>query len=259
MRVFLAEVRANLRSPVSLAAWGFLAVLMAIAGPFGSYEAVPLLWRFLFWLVLTALALVLAVGLRVLIYAQPRFAGLWRGGVVTAAIVAVLLTWPVHLVMANSAEVYPLLPPGLVELALFIFCMTLGFCSFRHALDRPPENRAPADAPPQPMVGMPRLVERLAPDLRGPVLRVSGRDHYVDVVTAAGAGSLLMRFSDALSELDDAKGLRVHRSHWVAECAVTGASRDGARVMLHLAQGNPVPVSRTYLAEVERRGWLDQA
>jgi hypothetical protein len=259
MRVFLAEVRVNLRSPVSLAAWGFLTILMAIAGPFGSYEAVPFPGRFLFWLILTSLALVLAVALRVLIYAQPGLAGLWRGGVLTSAVVAVLMTWPVHLVMANSAEVYPLLPPGRGELALFIFCLTLGFCAFRHALDQAPERGAVAVAPARAVAAVPRLVERLAPELQAPVLRVSGRDHYVDVLTTAGMGSLLMRFSDALAELDDVRGLRVHRSHWVAEQAVTHASRDGARVMLHLVQGNPVPVSRTYMLEVERRGWLDQA
>lgn len=262
MRGFLDEVMANLRSPVTWAAWGFLTVMMAIAGPFGSYESVPLFRRFSFWLVVTALALVLATMLRVLVYARPGLAGSWRGGVVTAALVAASLTWPVHKVMALSNEVYPLLPPQHGELAVFIFCLTMGFCAFCLALDQGAPSgitgrsgQEPNSAPDT----TPRLLERLPPELRGQVLRVSGRDHYVDVVTEAGVGSILMRFSDALAELDGAEGLRVHRSHWVAEAAVRGAERDGARAYLRLVRGDPVPVSRTYLADVEGRGWLDQA
>jgi len=243
------------------AAWGFLTAMMAVAGPFGSYESVPLFRRFSFWLVVTALALVLATMLRVLVYARPGLSGLWRGGLVTAALVTASLTWPVHRMMALSNEVYPLLPPQPGELAVFIFCLTMGLCAFRLALDRSaPSGADPSgEAPPSAPEVAPRLLERLPPELRGRVLRVSGRDHYVDVVTEVGVGSILMRFSDALAELDGAEGLRVHRSHWVAEAAVSGAERDGARAFLRLDQGDVVPVSRTYLADVEGRGWLDQA
>jgi len=198
----------------------------------------------------------------VLVYSRFGVSGLWRGGGITSALVAALLVWPVHVVMAHGMTAYPLLPPMPGELAVFIFCLTLGFCAFRHAIEQGGLTGVagfvgplPDPAPP----AMPRLVARLPPELRGPVLRVSGRDHYVDVVTETGTGSLLLRFSDALAELDGAAGIRVHRSHWVATHAVTRGARDGARVVLHLVQGDPVPVSRTYLADVEERGWLDQA
>jgi hypothetical protein len=265
MRAFLDELRAGLRLPVTSAAWVFLTVLMALSGPFGSYQEVPLAKRLLFWLVVTALAIVLALSVRVLVYTRLGLGGLWPAGVVTSAVVAAMLTWPLHALMRLDVAVYPLLPPTPLELALFIFSLTLGFCAIRHAIEQAEPMAAPAmligqtpqDPPPAPPP--PRLLGRLAPGLRGAVWRVSGRDHYVDVLTERGSGSVLMRFSDAIAELDGMDGEQVHRSHWVAAHAVAGAEREGGRVFLELVCGERVPVSRTYLPQVERRGWLGQA
>lgn len=254
MRAFLTEMRANLRLPVTQAAWVFLTVLMALAGPFGSYEEVPLINRLGFWLVVTALAIVLAVAVRVVVYSRLGLAGIWPAGMVTSTTVAALFSYPLFLVMDRSGSVYPLMPPQPGELALFIFCLTLGFCAIRHALDEGQTDPAAPVAP-----NLPRLVDRLSPDLRGTVWRVSGRDHYVDILTDKGTGSVLMRFSDAMAELDGIDGEQVHRSHWVAAHAVAGTVREGGRVFLRLVCGERVPVSRTYLPQVEQRGWLGQA
>lgn len=264
MRAFLDELRASLRLPVTQAAWVFLTVLMALTGPFGSYQEVPLVKRLLFWLVVTALAIVLAVVVRVVVYSRFGLSGLWPAGAATAGVVTAILTWPLHALMRRDVGIYPLLPPAPHELALFIFCLTLGFCAIRHAIDQRPllPTVSPLLEPGAANAGpdaLPSLVGRLAPELRGPVRRVSGRDHYVDILTDKGTCSVLMRFSDAMAELDGIDGEQVHRSHWVATHAVTGAVREGGRVFLHLTGDERVPVSRTYLARVERRGWLGQA
>ncbi|MEM6374550.1 MAG: hypothetical protein AAF727_17510, partial [Pseudomonadota bacterium] len=47
----------------------------------------------------------------------------------------------------------------------------------------------------------PRLLNRLPAEQRGALIRISVRDHYVDIVTVQGVTSLLMRFSDAMAEL----------------------------------------------------------
>jgi hypothetical protein len=263
MRAFLDEMRASLRLPVTQAAWVFLTALMALSGPFGSYQEIPLVQRLLFWLVVTALAIVLAVAVRVVVYSRLGLTGLWPAGVITSVIVAAILTWPLHLLMRENAGIYPLLPPAPDELAPFVFCLTLGFCAIRHAIDQReglPGLAGFADgAGADKAEALPRLVGRLTPELRGPVWRVSGRDHYVDILTDKGTGSVLMRFSDALAELDGMDGEQVHRSHWVAAHAVAGAVREGGRVFLRLVCGERVPVSRTYLPQVEQRGWLAQA
>lgn len=263
MRAFLDEMRASLRLPVTQAAWIFLTVLMALTGPFGSYQEIPLAQRLMFWLVVTALAIVLAVAVRVVVYSRLGLGGLWPAGAVTAGTVAAILTGPLYLLMRGNAGLYPLRPPAPDELALFIFCLTLGFCAIRHAIDQRDGLPAVASFADMPQTGtpqgVPRLVGRLAPELRGTVWRVSGRDHYVDILTDKGTGSVLMRFSDAMAELDGIDGEQVHRSHWVAAHAVAGAMREGGRVFVRLVCGERVPVSRTYLPQVEQRGWLAQA
>lgn len=261
MKVFLDEVRASLRSPVILVAWGVLTMMMALSGPFGSYDHVSLPKRLVTWLVLTALAIVVATTVRVVVYSRWGYRDFWRGGSLTSLLAAVVLT-PilVHLSQIAGAA-YMMVPPGPVEIAGFVFCLNMGFCAFRHALETEPLTQAVAAGDPdgQGAPALPRLTERLAEELRGPILRISGRDHYVDVTTTHGMSSVLMRFSDALAELDGVDGLQVHRSHWVAAGAVVGGAREGGRPFLRLTGGDMVPVSRTYLAAVEARGWLDQA
>ena len=95
-------------------------------------------------------------------------------------------------------------------------------------------------------VAAPRLLQRLDQGKRGAVQHLSVRDHYVVVHTDHGQSTLLMRFADALAELDGLDGMRVHRSHWVARGAVTGQERIAGKLHLRLSDGKLVPVSRSY-------------
>jgi hypothetical protein len=97
------------------------------------------------------------------------------------------------------------------------------------------------------------LVERLPEEVRGAILSVSGSNHYVEVRTDKGQASVLLRFSDALRELDAVPGLQVHRSHWVADAAVDSVRRDGHRTFVVLTTGEELPVSRTYARDAFER------
>jgi len=113
------------------------------------------------------------------------------------------------------------------------------------------DKTEPADPPP----GY-RLLQRLVPELRGDLVLISVRDHYVDVRTTRGQASLLLRFSDAMAEAGDVDGTQVHRSHWVAWDAVEGVNRAGGKVYLSLRNGGPVPVSRNHRAKLQDRGLI---
>ena len=78
-------------------------------------------------------------------------------------------------------------------------------------------------------------------------LGVSG--HYLNVVTTAGSHPVLMRLSDAVAALGG-RGMRVHRSYWVAFRHLTGTVRRDARTLVCVTGGEEVPVSRTYAAAV---------
>ena len=115
---------------------------------------------------------------------------------------------------------------------------------------RPP-GEPPLDAPP----GAPFL-DRLPARLGRRLLHLHMQDHYVEVHTEEGSDLLLLRFRDALREVEGLDGAQVHRSHWVARAAVAGVERRSGRIALHLVNGSRVPVSRSFAPALRDRGWL---
>lgn len=118
----------------------------------------------------------------------------------------------------------------------------------------PQQAQAAPEKPPAPAEnsGTP-LMRRLKPENRAPLLHLSVEDHYTVVTTSRGRELILLRFSDALGETGDAIGLRVHRSHWVADIHVAGLVRQGDKLILKLKDDAEIPVSRTYASVVKAR------
>lgn len=94
-----------------------------------------------------------------------------------------------------------------------------------------------------------KFLDRVDPEIGRDIIFLKMSDHYVEVVTAAGRCAILMRFADAVAELGG-KGIRVHRSYWVAYRHVNGWARRNQRPVLRLDGDHVVPVSRTYLGAV---------
>jgi len=90
------------------------------------------------------------------------------------------------------------------------------------------------------------FLARLSPSLGPNLLHLRMRDHYVEANTDAGSELILMRFGDALNEVEGIEGARVHRSHWVARSAVRRLLREDGKMTLELTNGTRVPVSRSY-------------
>jgi DNA-binding LytR/AlgR family response regulator len=102
-----------------------------------------------------------------------------------------------------------------------------------------------------------RFMERLPHRLRGAaVLAVAAEDHYLRVHTDQGQTMILMRLSDAVSELASIEGARTHRSWWVARAALADVERSDQRVVLVLKTGLRAPVSRSYAPVLRRLGWF---
>lgn len=109
------------------------------------------------------------------------------------------------------------------------------------------ELQAPSDASPAfPAALLARVPRELGPE----IVALEAEDHYVRVHTPKGSTLVLMRLSDAIELLDEALGMRVHRSWWVARRAIESFERDGQRVILRLTNGAQVPVGRMYVAAV---------
>ena len=107
-----------------------------------------------------------------------------------------------------------------------------------------------AESPTAPFLD--RIPDRLGRNL----LHLRMQDHYVEVHTDEGSDLLLLRFRDALREVEEIDGAQVHRSHWVARAALDRVERRNGRIVLRLVNGNRVPVSRSFAPALRDRGWL---
>jgi len=115
-------------------------------------------------------------------------------------------------------------------------------------------THAPAPGIPAPAV---RFADRLPAKLKGAVIyAISAEDHYLRLHTSKGSDLILMRLSDALSELEGLEGAQTHRSWWVARDAVETTRRDGDKVVLVLKGGAEAPVSRPNVRALREAGWF---
>lgn len=243
---------------------GYAAALtvVAVAGPFGTSEILGLAQRVVYWSVVgtTTFAAGMFASVCVGVWLGRRglrdgwatvAGGLAAGPVVTAVVWALNRFWLDAALGTRTVST-------LAELAPFVAINTtvaVGVAVLYHVAtprDARPRDRADAAVPDASRA----LTDRLRPAVRGPVLRMAVRDHYVEVVTARGRDLVLMRLSDAAAAMGPA-GLRVHRSHWLAADDVAGRVRRGGRWHLVTRDGTEVPVGRTYLDAVRAAGWLD--
>ena len=105
----------------------------------------------------------------------------------------------------------------------------------------------------------PRLLKRLPEELQGSeIVALEAEEHYTKVHTDTGNAMLLMRFSDAIAEMEPARGMQVHRSYWVSNAHVRSINRAGKRMVLNLDNGLEVPVSRSYRVLVNSAGFASQ-
>jgi len=96
------------------------------------------------------------------------------------------------------------------------------------------------------------LLEQLPEALGTDVVLLSSDLHYLHVHTPRGRTMLLYNLADAEAELEG-RGIRVHRSHWVADRHVLGLHRRGSRFVCALTGGLEAPVSRRRQPDVVAR------
>lgn len=254
------DLKAAFWSPTPVIAWVLISALIAYSGPFGTYSGYPLLQRTLYWSVVVAISIIGGVITRVIVQRRLRGHSYWISALLTSALMALVLAGPLTVFTAFMVSDTDQHIPGFAQMMFFVFIVAVGISAFRTLLSPVPEAGQEDQSPPADDDGeMPRLLARVDAALRGDVIRLAVYDHYVSLVTPAGEAKLLMRFSDAIAELEGVDGLQVHRSHWVAVPAVVGADCTGGRVFLKMADGAQVPVSRNFRPDVEARGLLERA
>lgn len=114
------------------------------------------------------------------------------------------------------------------------------------------ETRSNQSTPLQP----PAFMNKLNPTLQGDIIAIEAQEHYIKVYTPNGSGLVLYRFRDALADLADWPGFRVHRSFWVSKSAVEKVDGRGRGYTLTLENELKVPVSQSYRGVIESAGLI---
>ncbi len=242
-----------------------LALVMTVAGPFGSYEHMTIGTRLVFYVAIGVLTWGAVVALAALfgqiepinrwpVAARMAIVGLLASFPSTFAVI-VLHTWLDRPIPFSAA---PFIFP---ENAFLTIAISIVFGLFieqrRHALAD--AERARVAALPQngaPGAASPDFFRRIPPALGRDLLALEMEDHYLRIHTAVGSDLILLRLRDAIAELGPALGRQVHRSWWVAEGALQSVERDNGKNVLVLRNGLRVPVSKTFRDQVKEAGWL---
>ena len=236
--------------------------LFAFIGPFGTYDSIGPLDRVGYWAV-TMGANWLVCGGAIVLSLHIARAGSSQRRMLAIALAALVAAVPGAGVVFTAEALFrpgyadagalPTIYLSVAVLMLVIGSLIVAVRGDQRLGSEDGEKVAAADddATADPAA---RFLGRLPPELGRDLVYLKMADHYVEAFTTAGSTLVLMRFVDAVAELEGADGLRVHRSYWVARTHVTGAARRRGRTTLLLTGGHEAPVSRGYLGDVRAAG-----
>jgi len=245
----LRELQVFWRAPRFRGTFLAIVLIFAITGPYGTMESMAAGERLAYWLILHAVAWSIAILFSVLADALLRKVldrMFWRmmiGSLVAALPIGFAIGLVDYAFTGNPAAL-----GSSFARALFALPLCALFCFLTYLAMHRQIEQATAQTPPGASV-----LDRLKPQNRGALLRLSVQDHYTEVVTSRGRELVLLRFSDALREIGGTPGLQVHRSHWVADAHVESLKRDNGKILILTRDGTQIPVSRSFAEEARKR------
>lgn len=242
-----------------------ISIALAMTGPYGTYGDLGPVARYAYWIGLTFMGYVsILICAHVVAGTLDGKAGYLLVALGSAIPTTLAVAWVESLVRLNHPVALRTMPrvfisvvaiQGIVMLVLTRFRMDAGVLFPGRQGQAPvPAVDAPRETPVD--VAAPgTLLARLSAELGTDIVALEAQDHYLRVITAKGATLVLMRMGDAIRELPADLGMQVHRSWWVAYCAVHHIQRSGGSTTLVVGDGVEVPVSRTYVAAVRGAAW----
>lgn len=253
MRALLDWIRL-VYPPRTLAITLVVTLIVWFAGPIGTFEAMHPVFRLIYWGGLIFGSVPVAHSFRRTVTRRLGNLSAPVSALVTAAGFSCVYTPVVYIttLLAARYDLATMVPWWTMWEGTFL--AVAGAYVVRALLIEQDQKAAATASVPHP--AGPRLLQRIDRALHGRLVSISVRDHYVDVRTEAGQTSLLMRFSDAMAETEGVEGAQVHRSHWVAWDAVEAVERQGSNLILRMAHGAPIPVSRNHREKLGDRGLI---
>ena len=232
------------------ATWALTSIVVAIAGPFGTFDSSPFIWRLSYWGALIGSATVIAIFLRVTWRNLLAKAPEWQEDLAVAVCLALVFGPMVVVVnrILGGPEAYAAL--GFLPAMVCVFAIAVCTIAIRRALTGAGQVR-------QAEQRRDRLMSKFQPKDGVRLSRISSDNHHIRVVTNDGEEHrVLMRLRDAVAEVDVEPGMCVHRSHWVAKASIARVVQSDGRELVELVCGSHVPVGPKYRPNLIEAGVL---
>lgn len=221
-------------------------VILVVIGPFATYEDLKLTDRIVYWVaIMTGIGFFMHFTMLVALHLRwfqdvPPFLRLLPGAIAGALPGAAIV------VLVEMVFRPPTTSDSLVMIwgQISVIGYAIGLIEF---LDWGRKTKDPSSSD---SVRTP-FHDRMTPELGTDIISLSMQDHYAEVTTTAGNELILIRLSDAISELGKIDGMQVHRSHWANTAHMQTVFRSNGKNMLRLSDGRSIPVSNTYLADLK--------
>lgn len=241
------------RNVADFGLWAAMGVIMAILGPFGS-SARTLDERLIYWLACMVGGGVIGVVMDLLVVRVTR--AFWPRVLAVSVLMTPGVTLLVGSVNTALAGMRPT-PANFAAPAFEVFTVCFVAMCLRQLVWAEAPS-APDAAQPEPERDPTETFRRrLSAKRRAAILHaVEAEDHYLRVHTDAGEELITARFADALDELADAPGYRIHRSWWVAADAIDQVRWRKGAGEARLKCGLTAPVSRSQAPALRAAGWF---
>jgi hypothetical protein len=224
---------------------------LAALGPYRTLD-VPDLLRTAYWLVAVIGAGL--VGILIDATLGPRIRGFWSR-VAAVSLVATLPITPLVYLLNAAMLGLPRRPWLLPQLGWQVLVVMFLIMALRALMWRRIVETRTVVVPPLPEAERAFRL-RLSAKRRGArLIALQAEDHYVRVHTDAGSELLSMRFSEAVEELAQAHGYRLHRSWWASADAIEAVRWKRGTGEAHLTGDIVAPVSRSCAAALKQAGW----
>jgi len=250
LHLALREMRTHFSDGRVLASITVVALLLGIAGPFGTFELLETGPRLVYWaaIALSTYGLGFAVG----VVLEQVFGLTVRNRWVRVVLFGAVTGVPVTLAVM-AVNFVALGTTGLPPFGLWLQCTLIGMGVIAIGEIHGHSARSnPVSAPQPPQA--PPILDRVPPAARGALWALVVQDHYVEIVTERGRTLVLMRLSDAIREVGETRGVQIHRSHWVALPAIANVVRIDGKPQVELPDGRRLGISRGYLAAAREAG-----
>lgn len=248
MREFFEELRAKAFNRTTLAICLAITAVTFVAGPFGTYSSMSPLVRVSYWGAIAGISTILGFAVNIMIARYQKGWPLWQAETINAVVFTLVFTLPAWGLTLKASSGMRDTSISLSAMFFYVFLIASAIGVARFLFISTMHVQVPS---------RPRLYDRLPDTATGEIGRLTVRDHYVCVhMTSKEQYDLLMRFSDAVAEMDGVKGYSTHRSHWVACQVIDQPIKRKGRDFLRLNCGTEIPVSRTFRPRLVEAGYL---